>query len=130
MEIDKKPNCLEHCNAICCREGIYLGLNPEEYEYFSEAGMTLELIGHMDATSGRLTYKRLKDCPFLNGRICIRDPRVTGKSDDRPVICSSFISGSLGCLKLRANHPNNVKMLTQADIHFQQNFFGYDDSDS
>ena len=124
--MDREPDCLIHCNSICCRGRVYLNLYKPEAGYFNKGGIELVLIKDYSSLRERSLYLRVKPCKKLQGNVCTEDPRVTGKADERPPRCSNFRSGEKACLVLRAENPEGIT-LTEKDVKFQTMYFGGED---
>lgn len=105
---------------------MYLNLYKSEADYFNKDGTELTLVKDYSPLRERSLYLRERPCKKLHGNICTEDPRVTGKADERPPVCSDFHSGEKACLVLRAENPDGITF-TENDVKFQSMYFGGED---
>lgn len=125
--MDKEINCLKHCNAICCSKRIYYEIWPSEAGYFNKEQQELELVEEGFDAGYKSLYRRIKPCSHLKGNICTQDPHITHGEDKRPKVCEGFHAGNRTCLKYRAENPDDVIALTEADVKFQRWYLGHSD---
>ena len=69
---------------------------------------------------GRLEYVKLGKCGIENSGVCI-------KHETKPELCRDFRVGSRDCLRFRAEYPQEVQVLTDRDVIFQNEYFGWEE---
>ena len=132
--VDRKPDCLKHCRAVCCTCDVFLALSSQEVEMLRKAGTSLTQISSTPNSDGRFDHRRNGPCGFEDGGTCKIDERKKKKKrfrllrpKRRPQICRDFPAGGKACLKLREKNPSRVRTLTAADKEFQSWYYGWDE---
>lgn len=115
--------CLRDCDAACCKCGVaYMALADTEASLLMQHGTSLTLLTETRDSQGRKEYARNGACKLVRRGWCKINER-------KPKVCGDFPPGCKRCLIFRAENPHLVRRITTEDLKFQNEYFGWVESD-